>query len=652
MIPDLFRKLKPLYGKLIDALWIEYQTADLDRKREIDETVMLLAVKHLGIAVGDEKLVLDAPPAGVIGAGEFTLGHVSYPGIPPYPFRIKRDELLRHLFILGPTGTGKSTLLLNLLVQIQAAGIPFMAFDFKRNYRCLLRTAGNEHLVVFTVGRTSAPLAINALSPPPGVEFEEWAEAMSDIISTSYLLMQGARNVLKEALLLARQAHGVKATLAHAYELLSKELDATRAGSRRYGWLESSTRSLEELTKGSFGRALNATEGTAVTDLLERGVVFELHGFGEDQKRFFCLFFLEAVLLLRKNGAAVRERLQHLLVFDEGHNVFPRERLGEVSLPARLAREVREYGEALIAATQQADVSESLIANSGFKFILRCDYPKDVQFASQLLQIDARWLPKLPLGTGIARLPVRFYSPILFTFAAQPIKNLSISDAEVHGQWARLALPEPTAARTEVPVTLTEREEQLLADVAEQPISTITKRYERLGWSAKTGNAAKDGVIARGFAVFTPVTTPTGLVKILGLTDTGHAHLAERGHAPPRSRHGGAEHEFWKFVVRQQLERLGYAVADEFPIGGGKTVDLHAERGHDVVWVEVETGRSDIAANIEKLTGLDGRKLFVFTNRQGVEQHTGAVHGSLGSHGLVVTTSDLDRLGELLPSAR
>src|SRR5438552_3958067 len=122
--------------------------------------------------VRDEMLVLDAPAAALIGAGEFTIGMVSYPGIPPYPFRVKRNELLRHIFILGPTGTGKSTLLLNVLLQIQAAGIPFMVFDFKRNYRCLLRATGSESLVVFTVGRNVAPLSINALTPPPGVEFE------------------------------------------------------------------------------------------------------------------------------------------------------------------------------------------------------------------------------------------------------------------------------------------------------------------------------------------------------------------------------------------------------------------------------------------------------------------------------------------------
>jgi hypothetical protein len=600
VLPDLFRRLKPLYGRLIDVLWIEYQTADVERKREIDEYLTRLGVKKLGLAVGDEKLVLDAPPAALIGDGEFTIGMVSYPSIPPYPFRVRRNELLRHLFILGPTGTGKSTLLLNLLLQIQAARIPFMVFDFKRNYRCLLRAPGSESLVVFTVGRTTASLSINALRPPPGVEFEEWAEALSDIISTSYLLLQGARNVMKEALLQAHAQYGNAATLAHAHELLARELDATRSGSRRYGWLESSTRSLEELTKGSFGRALNATHGTPVAELLTRSVVFELQGFGDDQKRFFCLLWLEIILLLRKSSSAPREQLQHVLIFDEGHNVFPRERLGEVSVPARLAREVREFGEAIIAATQQADVSESLIANSGFKLILRCDYPKDVQFASQLLQIEPRWLPKLPIGTGIARLPVRFYSPILFTFGVQPIKNLAITDEEVHAQWERAGLPTATSTVTSASPNVSEREEQLLRDVGATPISPITYRYQRLGWHMETGNRTKDAIITKGLARFEPVSTPTGQVKILTLTDAGAELLRTKGMDLTRARHGGAEHEFWKHELRAQLERNGFSVTEEHPLGGGKTADLRGVKDKRVLYVEVETGRSDITANIAK----------------------------------------------------
>src|SRR5690242_11932496 len=102
---SLFRRLKPLYGKKIDALWIEYQLADNEARRRIEELLTVLAVKRLGIAIGDEKIVLEPPLPQVIGNGEYTIGTISYPGIPPYPFTIHRQELLRHMFLLGPSGT-------------------------------------------------------------------------------------------------------------------------------------------------------------------------------------------------------------------------------------------------------------------------------------------------------------------------------------------------------------------------------------------------------------------------------------------------------------------------------------------------------------------------------------------------------------------
>src|SRR5436190_13693697 len=140
MLPDLFKRLKPLYGAPIDALWIEYQTADPQRRREIEELLVLVAVRRLGTRLGDERIVLDPPPATLIGQGQYTLGTVVYPGLAPYPASVGRNELLRHLFLLGPTGTGKSTLILHLVEQLLRNDVPCWLFDFKRNYRCLLGT--------------------------------------------------------------------------------------------------------------------------------------------------------------------------------------------------------------------------------------------------------------------------------------------------------------------------------------------------------------------------------------------------------------------------------------------------------------------------------------------------------------------------------
>lgn len=645
---DLFRRLRPVYGARLDALWVEYQTASVERKRDIEGLLSLVAAKRFGMPGTEETLVLDPPPRDVIGSGEYELGSVLYPGLAAYPARVRRNELLRHVFILGPTGTGKSTFIIGLLRQLLADRVPFMVFDFKRNYRCLLADVDGGDVLVLTVGRETAPLRMNALSPPDGVGFEEWAAALGDIISTAYLLMQGARNVLVDALVSARRQDGGRATLRTAYGVLASELAGTRAGSRRYGWLESSARALDEVSKGEFGRALGAINGVSLGLLLERPVVFELEGLGEDQRTFFCLLVLQALLLLRKQGGGQRESLRHVLVFDESHNVFPKERLGELGVPSRLAREVREYGEALVAATQQTDVSESLIANAGIKVVFRTDFPRDVQFAAGLMQVEQRFLPRLTLGTGLCRLPVRYYSPFLFTFPRQTVKNVLVPDPVVRERWNASplsAITEEPAEEPKAPLVVGEKEDALLRDVNEHPISGVTRRYERLGWSAKTGNAAKDGVIRKGLAGFTSVTTPTGIVKILGLTEAGEAYLREKGVLRERGRHGGAEHEYWKAVVRGRFERLGYSVAEEAPVGGGRTVDLYAKRGEEEAWVEVETGRSDIPANIKKLSGLVGRKVMIFTTRPLLAAHQESARSVLGPDALLLTTPELESLG-------
>jgi hypothetical protein len=637
LLPDLFKRLKPLYGKRIDDLWVAYELGSPEDKQAIAEVLTILAVKRLGIAIGDEKITLEPPPFHVITLGEYTIGNIEYPGLTPYPFTLHRKDLLRHLFVLGPSGTGKSTLIIGLLRQLLRDGVLWWSVDFKRNYRCLLHDQNAGKLVVLTVGRGTAPLSLNMLRAPPGVAPPEWVEGLTDLVATSYLLMQGARNVLKESLLGAIELQGDRATLRDALSLLKQQLVSARSGSRRYGWLESSYRSIEELTKGAIGESLNAINGTTLADLLRVPVVFELQALGEDQKRCFCLFLLQAVLLLRKHQADEREVLRHVLVFDEAHNVFPKDQWGQLGVPSKLAREVREYGEGIIAATQQADVADSLIANSGVKIILRTDYPKDVDFASKLLQIDPRWLAKIPLGQGIARLPTRFYAPFLFSFPEQPLKNQSVSDDLVrdrYAQWRGTGLLDDDTRRTLggiVPLDtvvafdeFTQRPPQeaapgavisdqataLLNDIADYPISTTRERYERLGWQPRAGTMMQADLLRRGLIAFEMVKTLRSQLKILTLTKDGAAVL---GVGARSLRHGGAAHAYWVEQCRRWLRRHQYDVTLEFAVGGGRTVDVYGTNGSDVMMIEVETGKGDIDQTIQKLMTLTGRRvLFVF----------------------------------------
>ena len=647
MMPDPFRRLKPLYGKRIDDLWLAYELGDSEERRRIEELLMVLAVKRLGIAIGDERIVLEPPPSGLIGKGEYAVGDVIYPGLAPYPFTLHRQDLLRHMFILGPSGTGKSTLIINLLRQFLRDGLAFSCIDFKRNYRCLLKDENASALLVFTVGRNTAPLRLNVLAAPPGVQPTQYVELLADAISSAYLLLHGARNVLKAALLSAIGAKGNQATLVDARDFAASELARARGGSRRYGWLESTHRALDEL--GKLSDDICATNPISFEELLSRPTVFEVQALGDDQRKFFSLVLLQMILLLRKHQEDKREVLRHVLVFDEAHNVFPKDKWGELSVPSRLAREIREYGEGIIAATQQADVADSLVANSGIKCFLRLDYPKDLDLASRILQIEGRWLTKLPLGHSIARLAMRYYQPFLFNFGESTLKNQLVLDVQIrerYTQWSgsiRKDLTGVLQAESGSPHEISERERSLLADIASKPISTVTERYERLGWNPKTGNAVKNRLIAAGMAAFVVLDIPRSHVKLLTLTDVGQQYASEHNIAVVSRGRAGLEHEFWRARIRERCEARGYTVTAEYSVGDGR-VDLHATNGERALLIEIETGHSDVRRNIEKCKDRPEHLVVFFTSdaaQRGAEQ-------ALLPTVCVVTPATISRLHDLL----
>jgi hypothetical protein len=150
-------------------------------------------------------------------------------------------------------------------------------------------------------------------------------------------------------------------------------------------------------------------------------------------------------------------------------------------------------------------------------------------------------------------------------------------------------------------------------------------------------------VITKGFATFDPVPTPTGQVKILSLTDRSRDLLERAGITVARSRHGGAAHEYWKHIIGDRLREQGFTVTEEYPTGGGKSVDLYAVRGEQTLAVEVETGRSDILANAEKCAALGAEVVFVFTDVQVRNVHEEMIRTVL-PHARLLTTADLREL--------
>ncbi len=95
------------------------------------------------------------------------------------------------------------------------------------------------------------------------------------------------------------------------------------------------------------------------------------------------------------------------------------------------------------------------------------------------------------------------------------------------------------------------------------------------------------------------------------LTENGRA-VCESEHIDPGPRHRESlEHRYWVRQVARDYEKKGYEVTCEHPVKGNAAVDILASRPGEKIAIEVETGKSNIKANLEKLKEVSFDKIIL-----------------------------------------
>ena len=254
-IEDVFYKLRPISGKQLDLLWQEYLIAEAPLRKVIERTLRVQLARQLGETYESEHILLKVPPQHLI-EGEYPIGPIYYGQKEYYQFGLQEDEFIQHIGIFGRSGSGKTNLAYLMLQSLAKAGKPFLVFDWKRNYRDLLKNSEFSDMFTFTVGRDIAPFRFNPLIPPPGTPATVWLKKLIEIMCHAYYLGEGVSILLLRAIDALYKKYGLYQNNPTGYPTIMEVrqwLSDYGAKGREGSWMESAVRAVETLCFGEVG---------------------------------------------------------------------------------------------------------------------------------------------------------------------------------------------------------------------------------------------------------------------------------------------------------------------------------------------------------------------------------------------------------------
>lgn len=601
MLPiDLMtRKLAPVIGQeKANILLYKYNSLSNKKlQKAFEDNVRLLCYKLLGHDF-DKKILLTPPPSEFMSS-ENLLGDVVYNERTLFPFGISNDELLMHTCILGRSGSGKTNMAFKFLEQLKKNKIPFLIFDWKKNYRTLI--SRDQDVLVFTPGSKPSPFYLNPLIPPMNIEPKIWKEMLCATIGYSFFIGEGALTLMEKGIDQAYEDFGVYSGTCQEYptfrDVARIILSKGQKRGREMLWMQSCARVLYSLTHSTLAESINVIKNPmSLEELLQRNVIVELDYLSPSNK----VFLTQALLLwiyFHKLSLPKSEKLEHMIIIEEAQNLLliGKEEMKSGNIVPKIIREFRELGVGLFFIAQEVSkMNTTALQNSYTIIALNQRYRKDIEVLASSMSLQFQewdYLAKLPIGTAIVNMKGNYPESFMVKFPLVKIKaDITDSLLKQHMEKAYFsrfqikfpALAEPGSFQgisnkaILTPSALKNRNEQdlLLIEIAENLFLSVTQHYKNLGLNYREGNLIKKKLILEGFLIEEQVTEGVVRKKLLSLTEKGSVYLKEKG-LNGSKKIAGAEHEYWKKRIKNKLEKEGNHVKEEVHAENGNKEKVH-----------------------------------------------------------------------------
>lgn len=309
------------------------------------------------------------------------------------------DDLTRHTFVTGTTGSGKSNAMFIILKSLYDAQKKFMVIEPKKGeYKKIL--GGLDNVSVYgTNPYKSKLLTINPFSfDYKKIMVYQHVNQLVEIFNACWPMYAAMPAVLKKSILDAYKACGWNTKLSKPLDInnvLFPTIEDVIIALRKY--INSSEYSADsksdykgaietrllDLTEGMTGLMLNSGFEISNSDLFDSNAIIDLHEIGNSE----TISLIMGMLILKLNeyrmsGCGMNEHLSHVTVLEEAHNILKRTSTSQnqessnligksVEMLNNSIAEMRTYGEGFIIVDQSpSQVDMSAIRNTNTKIIL------------------------------------------------------------------------------------------------------------------------------------------------------------------------------------------------------------------------------------------------------------------------------------------
>lgn len=318
-----------------------------------------------------------------------------------YPVYFPLDMLVKHAFISGVPGSGKTNAMHHITSSLWENGIPFLVLEpAKQEYRALANLESMKDLYVFSPNADMTfPLHINPFEFPKGLLLAEHIRRLVSVFEGAFPLDNPMPFLLDTAIEAVYRDNGWTPetrytdetklkfpTMGQLYKKLEDELKSTTYSEEIRGNLESALKvRIGSLLRREMGDVFDVPESTIPPERwLEIPAVIELEAMGSGPANFLTLMLCALIReTLKVNPHYAKKHARHVIFIEEAHNLIGPEAEevtgGEANAKAaatafivKMLAEVRALKEGIVIADQLPTVmAPEVIKNTGLKIGLR-----------------------------------------------------------------------------------------------------------------------------------------------------------------------------------------------------------------------------------------------------------------------------------------